>query len=72
MGSSTTARIRKVEKSVAQARDALEKAEAGLHAAESMAEKVDGGRSHPVLKTSMYAGFLSIIGLVVFAMLSGD
>lgn len=72
MSSSTTARIRSAEKSVAQARDALEKAEAGLHAVESMSEKVDDVRSRPVLKVSLLAGLLSIIGLVVFAMMSGD
>lgn len=72
MSSPTTARIRNAEKSVAQARDALKKAEAGLHAVESMSEKVDEVRSRPVLKVSMLVGLLSIIGFFVFSMLSDD
>lgn len=72
MSSSTTARIRSAEKSVAKARDALEKAEAGLRAVESLSEKADDVRRRPVLKGSMLVGLLSIIGLVVFAMLSDD
>lgn len=66
MSSQTTDRIRNAEKSVAQAREALEKAEAGLHAVESMSAKVDEVRSRPVLKTSLLLGLLTVIGLFVF------
>lgn len=68
--SSPTARIRNAEKDVAQARDALKKAKAGLRQVESM--PVDEGRSRPVLKVSMLVGLLSVIGFFVFVMLSDD
>lgn len=72
MSSRTTDRIRTAEKTVAQAREALEKAEAGLAAAETMASKVDDVRSRPVLKTGLVFGLLTIVGLFVFMLQRAD
>ncbi|MFP5332945.1 MAG: hypothetical protein ACLGHX_11380 [Acidimicrobiia bacterium] len=72
MSSQTTDRIRNAEKSVAQAREALEKAEAGLAAAETVATKVDDVRSRPVLKTGLMFGLLTLVGLFVFMLQRTD
>ncbi|MDX1449220.1 MAG: hypothetical protein R3246_09175 [Acidimicrobiia bacterium] len=66
MTSQTTERIRNAEKTVSQAREALEKAEAGLHAVESMSTKVDEVRSRPVLKSSLLVALISLIGFLVY------
>lgn len=66
--STATDRIREAEKTVTQARETLEKAEAGLHAAERVADTVDEVRSRPMMKTGMLLQMLSVIGLIVFLM----
>ena len=66
MATTTTDRIRAAEETVAQARTTLEKAEAGLHAAERVADTVDEVRSRPMMKAGMLLLMLSVIGLVVF------
>ncbi|MEX1006169.1 MAG: hypothetical protein WD990_01565 [Acidimicrobiia bacterium] len=60
--SSTAKRVRQAEKTVEQARETLENAEAGLYAAERLAENDDEGRGRPILKASMLSAALSAIG----------
>lgn len=61
--STATKRIREAEKTVEQARETLENAEAGLYAAERLAEVEDGHRRRrPLLKASMWSAILSAIG----------
>jgi capsule polysaccharide export protein KpsE/RkpR len=70
--SATTERIRKAEKTVSKAREALDKAESGLRAAENVSDKVDEARSRPVLKALVMAALLGLFGFMVLALKRGD
>lgn len=63
--STTTDRIRDAEETVTQARETLEKAEAGLNAAERVADTVDEVRSRPMAKVAMLLLMLTLVGLIV-------
>ena len=60
-----TKRVREAEKTVERARDNLENAEAGLYAAEHLAETSDEGRGRPLLKASVMSAVLSVVGFLI-------
>ena len=60
--STATKRVREAEKTVEQARETLENAEAGLYAAERLAETGDERRGRPILKASVLSAVLSAVG----------
>jgi hypothetical protein len=70
--SAITERLRDAIETVSSARTALEKTESGLRAGETVSEKVDEARGHPVL---LALGLLGLAGLVAFVLVllrSGD
>jgi hypothetical protein len=62
--SNATKRIREAEKTVELARENLENAEAGLYAAERLAEANGERRGRPLLKASMLSAVLSAVGFL--------
>ena len=64
--SSATKRVKEAEKTVEQARETLENAEAGLYAAERLAESDDDQhRGRPILKASLVSAVLSMVGFFI-------
>lgn len=64
--SAASKRVKEAEKTVEQARETLENAEAGLYAAERLAETGDDeGRGRPILKASIVSAVLSMVGFFV-------
>ena len=63
--STATKRVREAEKTVEHARENLENAEAGLYAAERLAETSGERRGRPFLKASIVSALLSAVGFFI-------